>query len=358
MALRLLLVGVLIASGGPIRSQAPPLPDEQTFFAEARKRLAGNDLIQSRYAFRERTAELKLNPLGRLGTGPDLVYEVYPHPNDDLTFRRLVERGGRPVPAAEIAEQDRRYREKLRAWERRVAREGQSERIARLRKAKETEAEDAARAQEALDLFTFSIVGREIRNGEPAIVVSFAPRPDRHARSRQGRIAKAFAGRAWVHETEFEVMDVEATAIDDVSFGFGIIARLNKGSTARFTRRRVNGVWLPVETRFEGTGRALLFRKVEIQYYRVYSDYRPFDPAELPALLGWQEPGEGEPPGAAAFSRASHAAGGCSTPRPRRAPLRPAPGRRASRARAAGRRPAPRTGRRGSPGRSSGCRGR
>ena len=35
------------------------------------------------------------------GTGPILVHEIYPHPNDDLTYRRLVERDGVALDAAD-----------------------------------------------------------------------------------------------------------------------------------------------------------------------------------------------------------------------------------------------------------------
>ena len=103
-------------------------------------------------------------------------------------------------------------------------------------------------ANEALDLFEFHVVGRDTWEGEPAILVSFVPRPDVPPRTREGRIAHAFSGRAWIHEFEHEVMNVEATAIDDVSFGWGMIAKIYKGSEVQFTRRRVGGNWLPVAT--------------------------------------------------------------------------------------------------------------
>lgn len=284
---RLLLWSVVAVAG--LAAQPPqPLPDQGQFFAEVRKRLASNDLIQSRFSYRERVTELRFNLFGRMGTGPVRVYDVYPHPNDDLTYRRLVEEDGRPLTVEELDDQDRDYRKRLADWQRRVAREGVSERLARLREAEEARLKDEARAKEALDLFTFVIERRDTFEGQPAIVIRFAPKPDQSPRTREGRVAYAFGGQAWVHEHDYEVMLVDATAIDDVSFGFGLIARLHKGSTARFVRRRIAGAWLPVSTRFEGTGRAMLVRKVVIDFSRDYSDYRPFEPAELPVRLGWE----------------------------------------------------------------------
>jgi hypothetical protein len=282
-----LLVMCLVAAAGLVAQYSDPLPDQDRFLAEVRKRLASNDHLQSRFSYRERTTELKLNPFGRMGSGPVLVYDVYPHPNDELTYRRLIERDGRPLSAEELEEQDRRYRERLAAWQRRVAREGQSERVERLREAEEDREKDRDRAREALALFDFAIEGRAVWEGNPAIVIRFTPKSDGSPRSREGRVAHAFSGRAWVHEFEYEVMFVDATAIHDVSFGFGLIARLHKGSTVRFTRQRIEGAWLPTSTRFEGTGRALLVRKVEIDFSREYLGYRAFEPSELPARLGW-----------------------------------------------------------------------
>jgi hypothetical protein len=285
---RLVLAALCAATTGLFAQPSRPLPDQERFFAETRKHLASNDLIQSRYSFRERSTELRLNPFGRtVGTGPVNTYEVYPHPEEELTYRRLIERDGKPLDASEIADQDQDYRERLADWLREHSRENASERELRQRKAAEARQKDAALAREALDLFDFQITGRDTWDGQPAIIVSFSPRPGGSPRSREGRVAYAFAGRAWVHEHEHQVMNVEAQAIADVSFGWGMIAKLHRGSKARFTRRRIDGHWLPVETRFEGTGRALMVRRVVIKFSRDYFDYKPFDFSELPARLGW-----------------------------------------------------------------------
>ena len=78
-------------------------------------------------------------------------------------------------------------------------------------------------------LLTFKMERRESVNGRDAIVIAFSPRPDADPETREGRIAKAFTGNVWVDEAAREVMRVEATAVDTISFGFGLIARLNEG---------------------------------------------------------------------------------------------------------------------------------
>jgi hypothetical protein len=189
------------------------------------------------------------------------------------------------VPPSELARGDREHLEKVRRWQRTIEREGQSERDARLHREAETRAREQALTREALDLFHFNIDGRDTFEGQPAIVISFAPRHAARPRTREGTVAHAFVGRVFVHEHDHEVMFVDAQAVRDVTFGFGVIARLHEGSRAQFLRRRIQDTWLPIESRFQGTGRALLFRRITIDFVREYFDYRPYTPADLPGLL-------------------------------------------------------------------------
>lgn len=282
-------LALVIAS---LQAQAgSPLPDEATFFARARERLASNEALQTRYAYKERRRDLNLNPFGRIGTGPLLVYEVFPSVDPGMTYRRLIERNGQPIAASELAAQDEAYKRKYEEWRQGLLRENHDERAARAKRQADNEAKLRAQASEVLDLFTFTIDRRDTWNDEPAIVIRFKARSDAQPRSREGRVAVVFNGEAWVHETEYEVMHLEAGTIDDVSFGWGMVARLHEGAKTSLTRGRVHNVWLPTQTRFDGTGRALLFRRVTINYAREYFDYRPFDPTVPPPIAGLALPG-------------------------------------------------------------------
>jgi hypothetical protein len=285
MRAALALSMLLLAASSPAPAQPAAMPDREAFLAETRKRLASNDLLQSGYAYRERVTDVRMNPLGRIGTGPIEVYDVYPIAGKTLTYKRLIERDGASVAPAVLTAADSEFLARYQEWRRAAAVEGQSERDARLLRQRIAAERDRARASEAIGLFEFALERRDTLEGQAVIVVSFKPKPDAQPRTREGRVAASFAGFAWVHEHEYQVMRVEAEAITDTSFGLGVIAKLHRGAKALFTRRRFGDVWLPVETHVTGTGRAMLFRKVTINYLRQYSDYRPFDPAELPSLL-------------------------------------------------------------------------
>jgi hypothetical protein len=266
------------------QQQSNGLPDRDTFLAETRKRLAGNEVLQNRYSYRERVTRVRFNPVGHIGTGPVDVYEVYPVA-EELTYKRLVERNGVAVSRADLAEGDGEFLRRYQEWRRNVEREGQTEREVRLRREAAERQKDRARAEEAVGLFDFTLERRDTIAGQPVIVISFRPKPDARPRSREAKIASSFAGEAYVHEHEYQLVRVEADAVSDTSFGYGIIAKLHKGAKAIVRREKIRGTWLPVETRVNGTGRAFLFRKVTIDYLREYSDYRPFEPSELPTLL-------------------------------------------------------------------------
>jgi hypothetical protein len=63
--------------------------------------------------------------------------------------------------------------------------------------------------------------------------------------------------------------------VDAISFGFGLIARLNEGTTVTLTREPISGgIWLPTSIRFAGEGRALLVRRMNVDQRIEWSEYR------------------------------------------------------------------------------------
>ena len=239
-----LAAATLLPQPGVLRAQRP-LPDESKFFAETRENLARSNREQYRYAYKERRTELHTNPFGRLGTGEIRLYEVTPGATANVYIRRLLERDGRPVHDSKPERQQRRIRT------------GRSV------------TEDAA------DTLRFAIERRETVNGRDMIVVRFEPRLEAEPETREGRMAKAFRGRIWVDEQAREVVRVEAAAIDDLSYGFGMVARLNEGTAVTLTRARIDDhAWLPTAITFKGQGRALLVRRLNIDYAIEWFDYR------------------------------------------------------------------------------------
>ena len=228
---------------------ARPFPNEREFFAAAQENVTRSEREQFRFAFKERRTELHMNPFGRIGTGETRAYEVTPMDNGAVILRRLIERDGKAVSGAPV------QREELRQ------RSGRQERKSGI--------------EDTVDVLSFVMDRRETVHGRDAIVVRFEPKPNARPQTREGRLARVFKGSIWVDEAAREVTRVEATAIDDISYGFGLVARLNRGTTVTLKRDRIEGTtWLPTSIRFIGQGRALVFRRLNIDHAVEWFDYR------------------------------------------------------------------------------------
>ena len=242
---RSLLVVAAIGLGAVTAAQEKPLPAQQSFFEATRANLERSQSRQSAYAYRERRGELHTNPFGRLGSGTGTEeYDVTPLAGGG-TSRTLVARDGKPVKGETTTSRPR------------------------TRTSKKSAVTDTA---EALDL---AIDRRERLNGRDVIVITFSPKAGARPETREGKLAHNFRGNIFVDEAGAEVVRVEATAIDDLSYGLGVVARVNKGATVTLVREPVDGdTWLPTSIRFSGEGRAILFRKLRIDHVIEWLNYR------------------------------------------------------------------------------------
>ena len=239
------LAGALTSTATSQESR--PLPDPEPFYAAARANIARAQAAENRFAYRERRTELHLNPFGRMGSGGTLVYDVTPQADGGVE-RRLIERDGHAVtdgPIERLAPRTRRPGSR---------RSGVEDVVAVLR---------------------FAIRHREIRDGRDVVAVSFEPKPGAEPETRQGEVARHFSGTIFVDEAAHEVMRVEATAIEDLTYGMGLVARLQKGTTVTASRARIEpDMWMPTAVRITGQGRALLLRRLELDQVIEWINYR------------------------------------------------------------------------------------
>jgi hypothetical protein len=64
---------------------------------------------------------------------------------------------------------------------------------------------------------------RESLNAHDTIVFSLTPRPNSKPRTREGKQMRAFNVRAWVSESDYELVRLDAEAIDTLKMGFGVL---------------------------------------------------------------------------------------------------------------------------------------
>jgi len=203
------LIGVLSSTAAS--QQSRPLPDPEPFYAATRANAARAQAAQSQFAYRERRTELHLNPFGRLGSGDTLVYDVTPMA-DGSVERRLVERDGTAVTGAPV---ERRAPRTPRSTDRRST------------------------VDDVVSVLRFSIRHREVRDGRDVVAVAFEPKAGAEPQTRQGELARRFRGTIFVDEAAHEVLRVEAAAIEDLTYGLGLAARLQKGASVTVSRQRI-----------------------------------------------------------------------------------------------------------------------
>ena len=218
-----------------------------------------------------------MSKLGKVKEGPVKVYEVYPSVEPGNTYKRLIAVNGKPVSATELERQDRKHRDDVLREQQRRERESPSDKAKRAAREAKERAEREAMYDEVLQAYNMKLIGREQIDGHRALVATLDPKQGYRARTEAGEFMKKVRGKLWVSESDYQIIRAEGEMIDDMTYGWGVIGRLYKGSRAIFERRRVNGeVWLPSRAEFTGNGRAALFRKFALNTVTTYSDYRKF----------------------------------------------------------------------------------
>jgi hypothetical protein len=257
-----------------VGGQEPPLPDADALFAAVRENLLRAERETHMYTYRERRTDIHTNPFGKLGTGGVSLFEVYPSPTRRMTYRRLIEKDGKRIPSAQVAEQDRDYRVRVAEVQKEIAAQGPSD-----PRVVEAQAQGAReRRQRALDdvvqTLRFQVKGRTTHKGAPVIAVTFAGKRDARPQTRQGRIAQSFTGTLYVDEQLKEVLALEATSTADISYGYGLVAKLGKGTVVTLVREPVEGgLWMPTRLTMKGRGRALMVRALVIDFAIDWFDY-------------------------------------------------------------------------------------
>lgn len=264
-----------LLSLAPLTAQERPLPNRDAFVTQVRARLASDDVRQSGYMYVERRTEEKLDAAGRVLHTSQKVFEVYPGIPGEGRYRRLIEEDGRPTAPEKLASEDRARQKVAEAYVKSLStsdgRRSDAERQDKVRR------EDAAAIEDLFRVYAMQFVGRETVDGRETIVVTVTPRAGVTAQTDDGKMMRHFAARAWIDEAEYEVVRVEVEALDDLSFGWGLFARVHKGARATYQRRKVNDdKWLPAQVTWSGSGRLLLLKRLRERGRSEYSGYRKF----------------------------------------------------------------------------------
>ncbi len=153
-----------------------------------------------------------------------------------------------------------------------------------LRKKRRQEQENADRVRRIIkalpDAFLYEYDGLENarpgvgHNGDPLTRLKFRPNPDYDPPSRVEQVLTGMRGTVLVDAKRERLAQIDGTLFKDVSFGWGILGHLDKGSEVIVEQANVgNGDWQITRLRLRVTGKVLLFKGINIDSTEVYSDF-------------------------------------------------------------------------------------
>jgi hypothetical protein len=256
-------------------AQERPLPDFDTFAAEVKKHLATDEERQSGYVFDERRIEQKVNAAGRVTDESVKVYEVYPGLPGEDRYRRLIQEDGLLTPPDKLAKQDNQRRKKVEEYARKMV--VASARQQDARKQDKARREYSAAVEDIFRIYDIQMVRREPIEDIETILATLTPKRGARPQTDDGKVMRHFKARAWISESDYELVRVEIEAVDNLSFGLGLLARVHKGTVATYQRRKINGeTWLPAEVTWTASARVFLLRRLRLRGASEFSNYRRY----------------------------------------------------------------------------------
>lgn len=163
-----------------------------------------------------------------------------------LPFPRLVKVQGRELSAKELEKENQRET----AFRQRVTRVDMNKKAKR---------KEGLATPELVERFDFQVMKREVVEGRPTLVMTFAPRTDAPEKTMEDKVFQKIFGTVWVDEHEAEVTKLDASVRGPVPLGwFGAVGSLHKFQATIERSRMADGVWVNRKSSFWIVARKLL----------------------------------------------------------------------------------------------------
>jgi hypothetical protein len=190
---------------------------------------------------------------------------------DGFGISRIVERNGKPIEEKERRERDQTIAKRLAEFRAMSPDELEKLRLERREKAQK----EMGWVTEFADAFDFKLAGEQMLEGRPVWLIDFEPRSGFRASSSRARLFEKIRGRLWLDKTDTEIMRAEGVAFDSVSIGWGLVARIEKGTKFEMERRKVkDGLWLNTSQSFQFAARLMLVKNLSNQVTNRWSGFR------------------------------------------------------------------------------------
>lgn len=179
----------------------------------------------------------------------------------DGALSRTLLFNGQPLTADQRAQDEERMR--------RIAGDP-AEQARRERRAKEDKEKVRQLLRPIPDAFLFQYAGME----DGLARLTFQPNPRYSPSTREARVYQAMSGSLWIDPSALRLVKIESQLFADVTFGAGLLGRLEKGGTLKLVQKDVGDHhWLPVELDLEMRGHVVLFKTLSIQQKQSLTDF-------------------------------------------------------------------------------------
>lgn len=142
-------------------------------------------------------------------------------------------------------------------------------------------AHDDKSAEELLRQMPDAFVWKVESENAKETALSYQPNPDFDPPDMQSRVMSAMSGTMVVDNDGYRIKTFKGHLVNDVTIGFGLLARIHAGGTFDVERRPVGsqGVWQITETHVHISGHALFFKTIGQQQDEVKYDFTPIPAA-------------------------------------------------------------------------------
>jgi hypothetical protein len=148
---------------------------------------------------------------------------------------------------------------------------------------RKTEQKDEERTTHLLsllpDAYLYKLEGIVPCSAGQCYRLTFTPNPNFVPPDMESQILRGTAGEVWIDQAQERLNSLNAHFISNVDFGFGIIGKLNKGSTVYLEQNDVGSHdWELTGLKLHVTGKALVVKSLSFQITENASHFSPVAP--------------------------------------------------------------------------------
>jgi hypothetical protein len=169
---------------------------------------------------------------------------------------------GQPLNAEQRASDDARMRKLV---------EDSGERAKRAKREKDDEDKLMTMFKAIPDAFTFKYDGEE--NGQ--VRLTFFPSPHYDPPTRELQVFRSLSGKMWIDRAAGRLARMDGALFEDVTFGWGLLGRLNKGGTFSVVQSNVGqDHWEMIALDVTMSGHAIIFKSINVKQKQRVSDFQ------------------------------------------------------------------------------------